>query len=361
MIEIKDLMVIYPSSPVNIIANRGIDLNIENKGMKVITGPNGSGKSTLFKVLSGEIQPSAGEITVNGKLLSKNEVLKTLGNLVEYARQDLLLNPEMSGAQYIRKSSQLDQKKLSKFLDGLQIKEYWHTPIKELTRDNRQLVGLALKLFSNKPILLLDEPTKYLTKESRSHLLKVIKDISRGKSVLIATHDPFWTYQGKDAVHIQEGRVVQIGDKNNRDEFGWNFSGKLQKPRSLKLLKKHRNINQCNSLTDFLESVNNSSQGIRLFDSELASFDEVTPSELFKNQKLKIPANLNAHSNQRIKTLSGGERSWTYLYSLLSKKPKKIFLLYPTLNLDNENQEALQKMVVDLANKGSKITIFDID
>jgi len=361
VIEIKDLMVIYQSSPVNIIANRGIDLNIENKGMKVITGPNGSGKSTLFKVLSGEIQPSAGEITVNGKLLSKNEVLKTLGNLVEYARQDLLLNPEMSGAQYIRKSSHLDQKKLSKFLDGLQIKEYWHTPIKELTRDNRQLVGLALKLFSNKPILLLDEPTKYLTKESRSHLLKVIKDVSRGKSVLIATHDPFWTYQGKDAVHIQEGRVVQIGDKNNRDEFGWNFSGKLQKPRSLKLLKKHRNINQCNSLTDFLESVNNSSQGIRLFDSELTSFDEVTPSELFKNQKLKIPANLNAHSNQRIKTLSGGERSWTYLYSLLSKKPKKIFLLYPTLNLDNENQEALQKMVVDLANKGSKITIFDID
>ena len=361
MIEIRNLIVIYQSSPVNIIADRGIDLSIAGKGIKVITGPNGSGKSTLFKVLFGENQPSAGEITVNGKLLSKNEVSKTLGNLVEYARQDLLLNPEMSGAQYIRKSSHLDQKTLSKFLDGLQIEEYWHIPIKELTRDNRQLVGLTLTLISNKPILLLDEPTKYLTKESRSNLLKIIKEVSRVKSVLIATHDPFWTNQGKDAVHIQEGRVVQIGDKNNRDEFGWNFSGKLQKPTSLKQMKKHRNINQCNSLSEFLESVSNASQRIRLFDPELTTFDEVTTSELFKNQNLKIPANLNAHSNQRINTLSGGERSWTYLYSLLSKKPKEIFLLYPTLNLDNENQEALQKMVIDLANKGSKITIFDID
>ncbi|MFM8329552.1 MAG: hypothetical protein ACKN80_04825, partial [Actinomycetales bacterium] len=133
------------------------------------------------------------------------------------------------------------------------------------------------------------------------------------------------------------------------------------KPMSLKQLKKHRNIKQCENLALFLESLNNTSKGARLFDPELTTFDEVTPSELFMNQKIKLPNKLSSHADQRIKTLSGGERSWTYLYSLLAKRPKELFLLYPTLNLDQENQEALQKMVIELANYGSQITIFDID
>ena len=361
MIEIRNLIVIYQSSPVNIIANRGIDLDIASKGMKVITGPNGSGKSTLFKVLSGEIEPSAGEIRLKGKLIPKREIAKTLGNSIEYAKQDLLLNPEYTGAQYLKRSGTLDQRNLAKLLNQLEIKDYWHIPINELTRDIRQLVGLALTLLSNKPILLLDEPTKYLTKASRSNLLEVIKEISKTKSVLIATHDPFWTKQSKEAVHIQEGRVVQLGNRNSRDAFGWQFSGDIQKPMSLKQLQKHRNIKQCENLAPFLDSLNSASRGARLFDPELTTFDEVTPSELFINQKIKLPRRLNTHADQRIKTLSGGERSWTYLYSLLAKRPKELFLLYPTLNLDQENQEALQKMVIELANYGSQITIFDID
>ncbi|MFM8205083.1 MAG: ATP-binding cassette domain-containing protein, partial [Actinomycetales bacterium] len=162
MIEIRNLIVIYQSSPVNIIANRGIDLDIASKGMKVITGPNGSGKSTLFKVLSGEIEPSAGEIKLKEKLIPKREIAKTLGNSIEYAKQDLLLNPEYSGAQHLKRSGTFDQSNHTKLLNQLEIKDYWHIPINELTRDIRQLVGIALTLLSNKPILLLDEPTKYL-------------------------------------------------------------------------------------------------------------------------------------------------------------------------------------------------------
>ena len=361
MIEIRDLIVIYQAFPMNIIANRGIDLDIEKKGIKVITGPNGSGKSTLFKVLSGEIQPSAGEIKLKGKLLSKKEIPKTLSGMIEYAKQDLLLNPEWSGARYQKTFASLDQKNLTKLLNALDIEDYWQIPIRELTRDQRQLVGLTLTLLSSKPILLLDEPTKYLNNKSRSDLLKVIKELSQKKSVLVATHDPFWTSQSKEAVHIQEGRVVQIGKKNSRDEYGWQFSGKLEKPRSLKQLKKHKNIEHFDELGEFIGSLKGVSEGVRLFDPELTTFDEVTPSELFTDEKIKLPAKLSTYSDQRIRTLSGGERSWTYVYSLLASKPKEIFLLYPTLNLDQENQEVLQKLVIDLADKGSKIKIFDID
>lgn len=361
MIQIRNLIVIYPSTPVNITANRGIDLDISNKGIKVITGPNGSGKSTLFKVLAGELQPSAGEIRFNGNLLSKKEFSKFLGESVAYAKQDLALNSEWSGSRHLGRSQEVDLANLSNLLKELEIEACWDLPIADLTRDQRQLVGLTLTLLSKKPVLLLDEPTKYLNGKSRIRLLSVIKKISKSKSILIATHDPFWTTQSKEAVHIQDGRVVQNGMKNSGDGFGWIFSGTLKKPKSLKQLKKHRNIKQCDDLSQFMEKLANSVKEFRYFDSELITYDEVTPSELFINQKIKVPTELQPHADQRIRTLSGGERSWTYLYSLLSKKPKEIFLLYPTLNLDQSNQESLQKMVIELANRGSKITIFDID
>lgn len=361
MIQIRNLIVIYPSTPVNITANRGIDLDISSKGIKVITGPNGSGKSTLFKVLAGELNPNAGEVMFHGNLVSKKDVSKVLKESVAYAKQDFALNPEWSGSRHLGNSKEVDTTLLSKLLIDLEISDCWDLPIADLTRDQRQLVGLTLTLLSKKPVLLLDEPTKYLNGKSRIQLLSVIKKISKSRSILIATHDPFWTTQSKDAVHIQEGRVVQNGLKNTSDGFGWIFSGTLKKPKSLKQLKKHRNIKQCDDLSQFMEKLTNSVKEFRYFDPELITYDEVTPSELFINQKIKVPTQLHPHADQRIRTLSGGERSWTYLYSLLSKKPKEIFLLYPTLNLDQSNQESLQKMVIGLANRGSKITIFDID
>lgn len=361
MIQIRNLIVIYPSTPVNITANRGIDLEISEKGMKVITGPNGSGKSTLFKVLSGELNPNAGEFRLHGSLISKKDVSKVLRESIAYAKQDFALNLEWSGSRHLDNSKEVNSALLSKLLEDLEIAECWDLPIAELTRDKRQLVGLTLTLLSKKPILLLDEPTKYLNEKSRIQLLTVIKKISKSKSVLIATHDPFWTTRRKEAVHIQEGRVVQNGTRNSSDSYGWRFSGLLQKPKSLKKLKKHKNIEQCDELSKFMEKLINSSEEFRLFDPELITYDEVSPSELFINQKIKLPTELQPHADQRIRTLSGGERSWTYLYLHLSKKPKEIFLLYPTLNLDQSNQELLQKMVIELANRGSKITIFDID
>ena len=361
MIQIRNLIVIYHSMPVNITANRGIDLDISNKGIKVITGPNGSGKSTLLKVLAGELNPNAGEFRLNGNLVSKKEVSKVLRESVAYAKQDLALNSEWSGSRHLAKSQEVDIANLSNLLTELEIAECWNLPIADLTRDQRQLIGLTLTLLSKKPILLLDEPTKYLNRKSRVQLLSVINKISKSKSILIATHDPFWTTQSKEAVHIHDGRVVQNGFKNNSDNFGWRFSGTLKKPKSLNQLKKHRNIEQCDELSQFMEKLDNTVKEFRYFDPELITYDEVTPSEMFIDQKIKVPTELQPHADQRIRTLSGGERSWTYLYSLLSKKPKEIFLLYPTLNLDQRNQESLHKMVIELANRGSKITIFDID
>jgi ABC-type multidrug transport system ATPase subunit len=364
MIQLRDLMVIYPSEPINIIALRGVDLEIPKVGMTVITGPNGSGKSTLFKILAGELQPSGGELYLDSELVSKEDFNRTFSSLVEYARQDFELNPEWSGLRHSKLVKDLKFDELEKVIQALQITDIWRTPISDLARDRRQLVGLALTLISPKKVLLLDEPTKYLNRSDRARLLALMKLLSKERSLLIATHDPYWTGIGSSSIHIQDGRIVQSGKRilnKARDKFGWKFTGEVLKPESLNKLKKHKNISRCSDLSSFMEELNSTTDPILLFDPELKTFDEVTCAELFTYLQINIPENLKNHSRQKIRTLSGGERSWTYLYSLLSREPRSLFLLYPSMNLDHNKLVLLQNLILKLANRGARFTIFDID
>jgi ABC-2 type transport system ATP-binding protein len=118
MIKISDLTLIYPAKPLKVIANRGINLEIPSTGLLLITGPNGSGKSSLFKILSGDLTPSAGVVEVDKKVVADEKVKQVLGNLFEYAAQDLTLNTSLSGAGHLKGA---DQKLLNKIINHLRL------------------------------------------------------------------------------------------------------------------------------------------------------------------------------------------------------------------------------------------------
>jgi len=361
MIKLNQLTVIYPANPTNVIANRGLDLEIKDKGLTVITGPNGSGKSTLFKVLAGELTPTAGSFEIDGLLVANHLVAEQLAKLFCYTPQDLLLNQKLSGQQQFESSDLLDSSNLDYLLKQLGIESDWYLPIERLGRDRRQLIGLTLGLLSVKKHLLLDEPTKYLPQKDRVKLFKVLAHLAKSRSILIATHDPRWAKAGGNSIHIQDGKVVQSGGRNAKDNFGWVYQGDLLKPASLNSLKKHKKITKCEDLSTFNKALSNARGKYLVFDPESRAYDQITTSELYSFNKVKLAAKLESHKDQRLATLSGGERGWSYLNLLLAKKPKQLFLLYPSLNLDQSNQESLQKLVVKLADAGCQITIFDSD
>ncbi len=325
MIQIKDLFIIYPSTPTNVVANRGISIEIPDSGLVLITGPNGSGKSTLLKVLAGELEASAGEFRINNQLIDRKTLIKKLSSLVHFLPQDFNLGTS-------------------------------------LERSQEQLAGIDKALSSEKPIVLLDEPTKYLNSSDRKSLLTLLKKLSRKRTFIIASHDSSWAKQFGTSIHIQNGRVVQrILDSRKRkvEEEGWRYLGKIQKPESLNNIRSHKNILKSQDLAEFLQAA--STDGGTIFDPDLSAFHELTVNELFRFKKIRISENLINFSHKRIKTLSGGEKTWVYLYFLLFNKPKRIFLLYPSLNLDSVNQVRLHALILKLANSGSKITLYDID
>ena len=362
MIYLRDLYVIYQSTPTNIVANKGISLKVSENGIFAITGPNGSGKSTLLKVLSGELNPSAGELFIRDELIHKSQLSQELSALVASLPQEFEFKNDISAKQLIARNHNTDL--AEDLIRTLDLETIWSLPINSLEHNQRQLIALALTLSSIKPVILLDEPTKYLDQLARARLLKVLTKLAKTRSIVIATHDLGWSKEIKNVVHIQNGRIVQHTQDSKRatsTDAGWKFVGRIEKPERLASFRSHRNIKKCHNFEDFLACLAKIPSPVHYFEPSQSTLDELTAHEIFTISKIELPTELTPHSHQRLKALSGGERSWVYLNFHIAKAPSHLFLLYPSLNLDSGNQRRLREQILKLAKSGTKITLFDLN
>ena len=94
-------------------------------------------------------------------------------------------------------------------------------------------------------------------------------------------------------------------------------------------------------------------------DPEFDTYDHMTVAEVFKHIAIAIPERLLQFSNQQLGKMSGGERNLAYLLLQFSKKSDEIFLLYPSLNLDEQNLDWLNQAIGSKESK--RVTLFDIN
>lgn len=154
-----------------------------------LLGVNGAGKSTLMKILSGIISPDAGAVSFFGKdLLSGTLDIKAQ---IGYLSEDNPLYDDMYVREYldyVRGIYRADKHKVEEVIESTGLKNEYKKKISNLSKGNRQRVGIAQALINDPVFLILDEATAGLDPNQRDSLNQLFLDLSKEKIILFSTH-----------------------------------------------------------------------------------------------------------------------------------------------------------------------------
>jgi ABC-type multidrug transport system ATPase subunit len=190
MLTVSKLTKIYPGP---VAALQGVSIKIDN-GLFGLLGPNGAGKSTFMKILAGLLEPTAGEVSLDGAdILSKPHIVwQQLG----YLPQDLGFYPHLTGEamlQYLLKLKGVSpprglRKYTRELLEQVNLGFARQRKVRTYSGGMRQRLGIAQALAGNPRLLIVDEPTAGLDPEERQRFYHLLGELARDRIVLLSTH-----------------------------------------------------------------------------------------------------------------------------------------------------------------------------
>ncbi len=189
MIEIKNVSRYFGE---NIAVNK-LNFSIKKGEILGLLGHNGAGKTTLMKMLTGYLEPSDGEILIDGQQVT-GSVLQKQKN-IGYLPESSPVYPEMTVIDYLDYAATIrgidEQSSPQEIRDVIlktDLKEKAFQKIETLSRGYRQRVGVAQALLGKPSILILDEPTNGLDPAQTQHMRDLILSLKEEATVIISTH-----------------------------------------------------------------------------------------------------------------------------------------------------------------------------
>lgn len=189
MIELNQITRRYGS----LVAVDDVSFSVGSGEIAGLLGHNGAGKSTIMKMLTGFLEPTSGRIRIGGLDIQQYPVKAR--SLIGYLPENCPLYPDMRVMEYLCFQAalkgippSLQEQQALRVIRQTQLSEKGTSPIRALSRGQRQRVGVARALLGDPKILILDEPTNGLDPSQITQMRELIRNAARQATVLVSTH-----------------------------------------------------------------------------------------------------------------------------------------------------------------------------
>ncbi|AKP46498.1 MULTISPECIES: ABC transporter ATP-binding protein [Bacillus] len=218
MIEFKNVTKKYEDG---FVAIKNLNLTVHDHELFVLIGPSGSGKTTTMKMMNRLIEPTSGEIFINGENIAKKNPVKLRRN-IGYVIQQIGLMPHMTireNVALVPKLKKWDEKRYMKKVDeliemvGLDPKEVGDRYPDELSGGQQQRIGVIRALAADPEVILMDEPFSALDPISREQLQEELTRLQQElkKTIVFVTHDMDEAIKIGDRICLmKDGEIVQL-------------------------------------------------------------------------------------------------------------------------------------------------------
>ena len=220
LVEIRNVTKHYTRGKQKVEVLHGLSIEIPRGDFVALMGPSGSGKTTLLNLIGGLDQPSAGEILVDGHRidqLSSGDLARWRAGNVGFVFQFYNLLPVLTAVRNVElpllltKMSGAERlKRANVALEIVGLKDRAGHKPRELSGGQEQRVAIARALVSDPTLLVCDEPTGDLDRNTADEILTLLQRLNteHGKTIVMVTHDPKAAEFAKRTLHLDKGTLL---------------------------------------------------------------------------------------------------------------------------------------------------------
>jgi len=220
IVTLKSVVKRYKRGKEQVEVLHALDLEIEQGDFVAIMGPSGSGKTTLLNLIGGLDQPTEGEVSVAGERIDRltgGQLAKWRARHVGFIFQFYNLMPTMSAERNVElpllltSLSRAERKRnVATALDIVGLSDRAKHKPSELSGGQQQRVAIARALIADPTLLVCDEPTGDLDRQTADEILHLLQLLNReqGKTIIMVTHDPKAAEFASRHLHVDKGQLA---------------------------------------------------------------------------------------------------------------------------------------------------------
>lgn len=219
VLEVKDISKLYEEGEIKVLAVDSVSLSLQKGEVLLIMGPSGSGKTTLLSMMGCILNPTRGDVVVDGKTVSRlaGELLPSIRKCYfGFVFQSFNLFSSLTAAENVEvvlrlkgcESGRLKSESRS-LLEQVGLGKRTDFYPKDLSGGEKQRVAFARALAGNPLIILADEPTANLDSRTGKEVLELLRRLAEesGKAIAIVSHDPKAESIAHRVVFLEDGRI----------------------------------------------------------------------------------------------------------------------------------------------------------